>query len=612
MNSHLCFEKAKMLFITFIKPCFAVILSKSSILTCKRGSEGGHSLCSGKLVINLSAEANLDVGDEMLISSIEAASTDLKLASPIRLSVKKTSTMVRYTVSYIGDANSKPVERVGITNVLGCGTDPRKLDSDSTCGLMKSGNKPVDYSEGFCCSCSLDQVFGLANPPRGMETCNMFKVLTHGSSVHCLRWSDRWYSIFDINTPTTDYDLFIGINGQPLLTITPASPIAAFKSSSISGTVRLLGDLASPRPPKTWGGYYAATVNPHASSDWTDPRVKSAASEDPFSHGLLIPRHAVDLSGSSCNKIGVSHAAFVMQGERCGGRVGECLRNQLDDLMFANDTGLKSQLCAGLGRWVPDGHRLTCELTEQRHVSQVVLELDAVDLIVLTGDAPAKISQVWGARAAALAQKTRIGVEIVNVHDVLHGDYFVAVSNCTGGLFLAATAAPVSAPPASTGRVVLEIETKSIDVGEFQCTVDLRGAFEGGLMDSKNVTIEITEVEIDRWAQDGELAKEESWTDFTLSSGDECLACGMNLFCILGNLCLGKMFLYLGSSLGILALLYCILKKGALIVSCMKCVAGCKDSKETNSTGYKRNGSSQQVIIMPRGTRRPSINRYQV
>ena len=440
----------------------------------------------------------------------------------------------------------------------------------------------------------------------------MFKVLTHGSSVHCLRWSDRWYSIFDINTPTTDYNIELSINGQSTITLNPASPLSSFTSSGLAGTVKLLGDLASPRPPKTWSGYYAATVNPHASSDWSDPRVKSAASEDPFSHGLIIPRHAVDLSGNSCNKIGVSHAAFVMQGERCSGRVGECLRNQLDDLIFANNTGLKSQLCSGLGRWVPDGHRLTCELTEQRHVSQVVLELDAVDLIVLTGDAPAKISQVWGSCAAALAQKTKIGVEIVNVHEILHGDYFVTVTACTGGLFLAASAAPVSAPPASTGRVVLEIETKAVDVGEFECTVVLRGAFEGGLMDSKNVTIEITQVEIDRWAQDGEVTRNETWSGFTLTGGDECLACGMDLFCILGNLCLGKMFLYLGSSLSFLALLYCILKKGSMIVTCMKCIAGCEHSKDSSNPGYKRNSSSQQVIIMPHGSRRPSINRYQV
>lgn len=48
---------------------------------------------------------------------------------------------------------------------------------------------------------------------------------------------------------------------------------------------------------------------------------------------LIIPREYFTIDGRECNKIGVSYSAFRSQANQCLARIGECLNNQIYDLM---------------------------------------------------------------------------------------------------------------------------------------------------------------------------------------------------------------------------------------------------------------------------------------
>ena len=68
----------------------------------------------------------------------------------------------------------------------------RSSSDDVWCGwaLDEEGNH-VEFSQGFCCSCSLAQQAGTADETqRGQLDCALFG--SGQSSAHCLRLDDLW------------------------------------------------------------------------------------------------------------------------------------------------------------------------------------------------------------------------------------------------------------------------------------------------------------------------------------------------------------------------------------------------------------------------------------
>ena len=56
---------------------------------------------------------------------------------------------------------------------------------------------------------------------------------------------------------------------------------------------------------------------------------------------MLLDKSFFDLSGHSCNKIGVGPTAFKHQQEKCYRTVGDCLKNQIED--FHNEDVRRGQ-----------------------------------------------------------------------------------------------------------------------------------------------------------------------------------------------------------------------------------------------------------------------------
>ena len=391
--------------------------------------------------------------------------------------------------------------------------------------------------------------------------------------------SGSWWAIYEFSGTTIDYKINLGL-GDDSHEINPASPIQSINSTNLTGTVRILGDLALTRPAKQWTSHLAAR------KDGIISHLDTTGTLDPFSdfdHGLLIPRDKVDLTGQTCNKIGVSYPAFNQQSNRCNGRVGDCLKNQIQDLIDEGRSGLPDQFCRGLGQWVPDGDRLSCTINE-RHVTQVLLELDATDILVMVGDPNAVILSATASVELAMSQRTVIDVAIENTDSTLMGDYILGLKNCHASVYLAAGGSAISVGPSSTVQTRIFVESKTELAGTYNCLVELRGSSTGIFMDSREVEIVLQARAVDKHAQDGETSTEiagvgESKIDSS-SAKATCKTCSsFNIFCVVRHGCTRKIFKLLGSGFGTLTLLFFLISKGPLIWSCMKCL--CKRRKNS-------------------------------
>jgi len=51
---------------------------------------------------------------------------------------------------------------------------------------------------------------------------------------------------------------------------------------------------------------------------------------------MFLDKYLFTLDGSECNKIGVSYSAFRYESNKCQNRVGNCLKNQINNY-YNND-----------------------------------------------------------------------------------------------------------------------------------------------------------------------------------------------------------------------------------------------------------------------------------
>ena len=554
----------------------AVITSSSTVVHCDRLSAEGQ-LCTVKLVIRSSLDSGSLVGDEIHITETERGA----VANPIKVSVKKSATVLRHSVKYLGSVNSKPVEKVIVKSLLSC------RSAESTCGRMVANKIPIPDSEGFCCSCSIDQLFGLVEPPRGQAACGPLSALHAGSSAHCLRWDPVWYAIFSIGPPTYQFEISISSENNKTYKLNPASPITKISEGDLEVTVRILGDLSMTRPGNSWSDHYAARVVPQHSKNWEDSRIKLYNRLDPFKDGLLLPRDAVDLSGRTCNKIGVSHSAFVQQSNRCGGKIGFCLENQISDFINFNRSGIADKFCQNTGTWIADGESLNCLLDGDRHVTDILIELDAKNMVILIGDPKGQITQAIASKESAMSQLTRIGLEIQNTDDRADGDYLIS-AECSDGIYLASSALAVSVPSGGRGKFVLRLEVKNSEQSTYTCTLELRGSSKGDLHHSMSVPVEIGPMDIDKWAQNGEGGKHVNGNgqDAVSACDVECTSF-FEILCFLSNFCIAKITKLIASGIGTLVAGYLLFNHFGSLLTCAQGLLCLKPRKSVKEYHYR-------------------------
>lgn len=523
--------------------------------------------------------------------------------------------------------NSKPKEVTATTSLLTCtSSDSTSLSSSPTCGSLWLNSRTVPNSEGFCCACSLDQMLGFGSHQRGEVACNLFSGLFgSGASVHCLRWGSMWYSLFRLLTPTVESEIVITSSSGIHIQLSAAHPV---ESASVNGTLnitaRLVGSFAWTRAPTDWGlSYYAASPNVAASSDSDAVSALDWSPRNPFKSGLLIPQAAVDLSGRTCNKIGVSHTAFVNnQGSRCSANIGDCLHNQIDDMIAAaaTDDLLPKRLCQAIGgRFVPDdGYRLSCVLTEAASdvPTQVLLELNADHIQIVVNESQGLIFNVTLASSIqALVQRTSVTVTIANTGE-LTSEFIVEVADCDppGRLTVPLNSIRTSIRESMTDSVTIKIEDAEVDGTNYTCSAVLQDS-EGAILDSRAFSLNISSVDFDKGVQGG-LPDGSDVTGGGLSSqgsGNACTSeCSsfVDVLCSVKNLCWSKLGSLLGVVGGSTLALFLMGKFGVftLIVKGAKTWCNCSGSR----AGKRRNSeiTSPEIHELPYYGNPPPYNPY--
>ncbi len=436
-----------------------------------------------------------------------------QLLDPITLSISKDPSYVRYSLVYVGDVNSKPKEVVGTTGMLSCAADPSSLTSNTVCGSLILNGYPVQFSEGFCCACSLDQMVGLGSHHRGELQCNLLSGLFgSGASVHCLRLGDIWYSLFRILTPTVESRITVSVNRNQSVYVSAQKPFESiFVNDTLNVTARLVGSFSWVRPATDWGlSAYAAAPNIPGSIVSTDVRSMEWSPSNPFMKGLLVPISQVDLSGKTCNKIGVSHAAFVNnQANRCTGFVGDCLSNQIEDLWLKSkaDDLIPSKVCQPIGGSfvANDGYRLSCKLDDSSSdvPTQVLIEMNAQDIRFIENRSRGKIVDVATTSSiVALVQKTTTFVTIANMGE-LKSDFLVSIVDCyPDGLLFPLAGMRISLDNGCTAVLKIKTEDSRISGSNYTCTAILSDP-DANWLDSHVFSFSITSVVTDRGTQAG-------------------------------------------------------------------------------------------------------------
>eukprot|EP00400_MALV-I_sp_L67-5_P001048 gene1048-1000_t len=573
----------------------ADILSASSLEAClNRGNNASDVddqtlTCDQKMVVVLTLEHNqLDTEKlEVEINDVEVDGVKNELESPWEITVTKSKTIWRYPVSYIQHANNQPYELIRQVGLWAC---QDKVASDMkdqlSCGYVENAGQMVPDSEGFCCSCTFDELFSPEND-RGGKDCESFsEFFDKGDSVHCLHFDELWWAVYEMATPSAHYEVNVKISNADYtsnnLKVSHEVPVAASQQPAIQA--KLVGDFATATQPYNFENKYL--VVPHRPRE--NPRVTP---ENPMQNAMVLDRHHFDLTGTKCDKIGVSYTAFKQdQINKCYRPEGSCLQNQIDSFFLEDEERVNKSkstrynvrgFCPG-SEWsaivnedAPTSTYLTCDWNSQRHTTMVRLEMAADNLRFTTNGVAqrlrlateqGKVTSEDSGRTARLSDEpparilsmeipnfeagTDDGRILMSVQNIgsLSSDYMVAVTECSEGLAQGPSAS-VSLAANQSRNVSIALDTDLEDpifLGE--CSAEIRHSTTGEVFDTKTVTFNVSKTQYNRGAQEGDLVMAGASGFY---SRDEAGSCENNCrgmfdyFCFISNGCISDLFVAL-------------------------------------------------------------------
>jgi len=560
------------------------VLSSSKLEACV--NDGSEEMdCSMKMVLTVTLEhgqLNTESAQFMVDEVKDDSDNAKKLLKPWRLSWKKTPAYWRYPIRYVQDVNNKPIETVVKTGFLGCSDNSNTNEEELTCGVAKAGGERILDSEGFCCGCDLNDRFsGL--PTRGQLDCSITSV---SESAHCLGFDPLWYSIFEVDPPQVFYDIEVEL-AKPDNPDAPWSNVTYQTTSMILNhqqpyasaedgalNLQLVGDLATARSPYSFESRYLAVPNSPASH----ARVNE---ELPLQSAMLIDKSFFDLSGLTCNKIGVSYTAFKRQTQECESPTQSCLASQLDDLhkedieresRGAPPRHLVRGFCEGAVELGKSGKGrsgstrfLACPMA-QRHTTLMRLEAKAEEAMFVTNVASGKIIAAVAPAFEALTGGGDVRIGVISTGRVV-AQFVVGVTNCSEQ-FAAGPALTVSIEPYETATQSIRLIASQTGGGDYHCWVALSNSL-GQVVDSKLVKFNVSDMQVTNGAQSGEMQRPgEVLGDDSGGGGDCSDVCpgAVDVLCFIAHSC--------WSRVGILLLL-CAIVFGGLFL-CVKFSLPCR------------------------------------
>eukprot|EP00811_Abedinium_folium_P013352 NODE_2240_length_2260_cov_6.913737.p1 GENE.NODE_2240_length_2260_cov_6.913737~~NODE_2240_length_2260_cov_6.913737.p1 ORF type:complete len:716 (+),score=196.30 NODE_2240_length_2260_cov_6.913737:235-2148(+) len=487
----------------------AAVLSSSELQTCLNdGSEAME--CSNKIVLAVTLEHGQGETEsaEFLVREVTADAEAVALKKPWLVSWQKSEAVWRYGLRYVQDVNSKPNEKIIQTGWLQCKDNILDNVESLTCGVATSGGEVVEDSQGFCCSCDVDDIFS-GTYTRGDLDCS---VLSLSESAHCLAWDDLWYSIFEVDTAQISYEITVTLAKpvdpesawdnvtyeEQVLTLSHQVPEAASEDGAF--IVNLVGDLATAVAPNSFESRYLAVPSRPA-----DHAVVNA--ELPLENAMLIDKSLFGLSGLDCDAIGVSYTAFRNQAERCERTPNSCLATQLEDYYLEDlereSGGTLSTLylvrgfCEGaitLGQQEADANGATrylaCPL-EQRHTTILTLEARADEALFVTNVATGSIVSAVVASFEALQGNGEVVAVVVST-GLVTAEFTLGVDACSS-VVEPGPALKLSLAPYENTEQSIALLFSQTGGGLYECTVTLYNAI-GMVLEALVVNFTVTDL----------------------------------------------------------------------------------------------------------------------
>jgi len=133
--------------------------------------------------------------------------------------------LITYPIDYKQHVNRKPFEEIIVKSLydgatlfhqllqtrLSCfysGCDDGANAESPTCSWQyDANNTPIANSQGFCCVCEFDDVFGGNRLRRADLDCNLFG--NEFQSASCVRFPDSWYKLYDVGPPTVGWTITV-------------------------------------------------------------------------------------------------------------------------------------------------------------------------------------------------------------------------------------------------------------------------------------------------------------------------------------------------------------------------------------------------------------------
>ncbi|GLJ43791.1 hypothetical protein SUGI_0911640 [Cryptomeria japonica] len=285
----------------------AQLLSKSQIEDCsKTGLEDLD--CTSKLVLEIVVPSGTKGSSNTIEVPIDKArnvsSGRMQIfKDPYKIAIEKSSINVIFTLSYVMDANFQPHEIAFSLSKCHPANDYRM----GICSRMRDRyNNPIEGTEGICCRCG--NKFRLHNCRKKSK------------SVHCLRYSRRWYRTFALQQPTLQFYVKIIVSKDEkelsIIYLGPAIPQGVTYDKFLKASIQ--GDYINYQGiPKMENFYLSAPKN-----------LEGNGLDYDYNRWMLIERTRYTF-GNECNKIGIGPKGFRKQIGFCTSPMDSCIHNQL-------------------------------------------------------------------------------------------------------------------------------------------------------------------------------------------------------------------------------------------------------------------------------------------
>eukprot|EP01132_Coremiostelium_polycephalum_P003651 gene3651-4548_t len=445
--------------------------------------------CEEKMVVALEVDSNTNSSESLsfTISEVQKDGQTKELQYPIDVSIVKSEVYLQTTLEYVANVAFEAIEHViNKTDYFFGDTcnDVPKPDK-ATCGMLVLNNNPVKHSQGFCCTCDMSDYINQLPNARSTNDCKIFG--RGSSSAHCLRFGNLFYYIYKPIETMIRYDIIVKVkkfdeSSQTFMyeeiPISHQKPLGKSELPGVDLLARLVGDFAPVIQYKNFDNDYIAVVD-----DKSNPNhaiVKLPLSEST----MTIPVHHFDLTGSTCNKIGVSYSGFQNQPNRCGNEYGSCLKNQLKNLFEDGSYVLSNHVKTRAHFESNENKFLLMIRYEHRQVSMVTLTIKADSLKYKVNVSPGRIVMAEVESFEAMSGKGILSSIIQNT-GTLNSEYHVSVVNCSDSI-AAIPSKTRTISPGDYQTFEFNVHTSTVNGQQLSCFIDLQNVL-AELIDSVEV-----------------------------------------------------------------------------------------------------------------------------